>query len=71
MPSFARARRRSSIDMTDKAVSYASQLAAIERVARAECLKPLRLTRAQEEMLLAHLRAAAETLRELRRAGLR
>lgn len=55
--------------MTDRAVSYASQLAAIERVARAECLKPLRLTREQEEMLLAHLRAAAETLRELRRAA--
>ena len=51
--------------MSDKVVSYASQIAAIDKIARPECCKPLRLPRAQEELLLRHLRAALVSVREL------
>ena len=51
--------------MSDKIVSYASQIAAIDTIARSVCCKPLRLTPAQEELLLDHLRAALVSVREL------
>ena len=51
--------------MSDKIVSYTSQLAAIDMIARRECLKPLRLSREAEELLLNHLRAVSVTVRNL------
>ena len=40
----------------------------MERVCRPECIKPLRPRGAEADLLLEHLQAALETLRQLARA---
>jgi hypothetical protein len=51
--------------MSARPISLAQQANAVRTVARRECLKAIKMRESETDMLMAHLRAAADTLNDL------